>query len=212
MFKLNHIKNDFYGGTTTAVVALPLALAFGVTSGIGAIAGLWGAIILGFLAALFGGTKSQISGPTSPMTIVMSGIVLTYNNELDLIFTIVVLTGLIQILFGILRIGKYIQYVPSPVISGFVTGIGCIIIIIQFGPMLGHQLQGKIFDILQNLMIINNINNDSRCQGHHAFRSVSHRQRLLSARPPRLPDAFYYLDSRECSAKKGHGEKPPANA
>ena len=75
MFKLNHIKNDFYGGTTTAVVALPLALAFGVTSGIGAIAGLWGAIILGFLAALFGGTKSQISGPTSPMTIVMSGIV-----------------------------------------------------------------------------------------------------------------------------------------
>lgn len=161
MFKLNHIKNDFYGGITTAVVALPLALAFGVTSGIGAIAGLWGAIILGFLAALFGGTKSQISGPTSPMAIVMSGIVLTYNNELDLIFTIVVLTGLIQILFGILRIGKYIQYVPSPVISGFVTGIGCIIIIIQFGPILGHQLQGKIFDILQNLMIINHINNDS---------------------------------------------------
>ena len=131
MFKFKHIKNDFYGGTTTAVVALPLALAFGITSGIGAIAGLWGAIILGFFAALFGGTKSQISGPTSPMTIVMSGIVLTYNNELDLIFTIVVLTGLIQILFGILRIGKYIQYVPSPVISGFVTGIGCIIIIIQ---------------------------------------------------------------------------------
>ena len=85
MFKLNHIKNDFYGGITTAVVALPLALAFGVTSGIGAIAGLWGAIILGFFAALFGGTKSQISGPTSPMTIVMSGIVLTYHNELDLI-------------------------------------------------------------------------------------------------------------------------------
>ena len=161
MFKLNHIKNDFYGGITTAVVALPLALAFGVTSGIGPIAGLWGAIILGFFAALFGGTKSQISGPTSPMTIVMSGIVLTYHNELDLIFTIVVLTGLIQILFGILRIGKHIHFVPSPVISGFVTGIGCIIIIIQFGPMIGHQLHGKIFDILQNLMIINNINNDS---------------------------------------------------
>ena len=155
MFKLKPIKNDFYGGTTTAVVALPLALAFGITSGIGAIAGLWGAIILGFFAALFGGTKSQISGPTSPMTIVMSGIVLTYNNELDLIFTIVVLTGLIQILFGILRIGKYIQYVPSPVISGFVTGIGCIIIITQFGPIMGHQIQGKIFDILQNLMIVN---------------------------------------------------------
>jgi SulP family sulfate permease len=95
----------------------------------------------------------------------MSGIVLTYNNELDLIFTIVVLTGLIQILFGILRIGKYIQYVPSPVISGFVTGIGCIIIITQFGPIMGHQIQGKIFDILQNLMIINDINNDSLIVG-----------------------------------------------
>ena len=116
MFKLNHIKNDFYGGITTAVVALPLALAFGVTSGIGAIAGLWGAIILGFFAALFGGTKSQISGPTSPMTIVMSGIVLTYNSELDLIFTIVALTGLIQILFG--NLWSYINpwYGPAKII------------------------------------------------------------------------------------------------
>ena len=161
MFVLKNIKKDFYGGSTSAVVALPLALAFGVTSGVGAISGLWGAIILGFFASLVGGTKKQISGPTSPMTIVMSGIVLTHRNEFDLIFTIVILAGIIQILFGILKIGKYIQHVPSPVISGFMTGIGCIIIIIQLGPMLGIQLQGKISDILQNLMNINNINSHS---------------------------------------------------
>ncbi len=135
--KFNNIRGDLYGGLTAAVVALPLALAFGVASGAGPMAGLWGAILVGFFAAAFGGTPSQISGPTGPMTVVMAVIITKYANDPALAFTVVMMGGALQILFGALRLGSYISLMPFPVISGFMSGIGCIIIILQIAPLLG---------------------------------------------------------------------------
>lgn len=136
-----HFKNlrgDIYGGITASVIALPLALAFGVASGAGPVAGLYGAIFVGFFAALFGGTPAQVSGPTGPMTVVMAGIITQYGHEPAMAFTVVMLAGLFQILFGVFKIGQYVRLVPFPVISGFMSGIGCIIIIIQLAPLIGH--------------------------------------------------------------------------
>ncbi len=133
-----NLRGDIYGGLTAAVVALPLALAFGVASGAGPVAGLYGAIFVGFFAALFGGTPAQVSGPTGPMTVVMAGILTHYAHEPSLAFTVVAMGGVLQILFGVLRLGRYINLMPYPVISGFMSGIGCIIIILQLGPLLGH--------------------------------------------------------------------------
>ncbi len=141
----NNLRGDIYGGLTAAVVALPLALAMGVASGAGPIAGIYGAIFVGFFAALFGGTPAQVSGPTGPMTVVMAIIFTQYTSMFPddpakgaaLAFTVVIMGGLFQILFGVLRIGKYIEYVPHPVVSGFMSGIGVIIILIQVGPVVG---------------------------------------------------------------------------
>jgi SulP family sulfate permease len=134
----DNIRGDIYGGLTAAVVALPLALAFGVASGAGPVAGLYGAIFVGFFAALFGGTPAQISGPTGPMTVVMAGVITQYGNEPAMAFTVVMLAGLFQILFGVLKLGRYISLVPFPVISGFMSGIGLIIIILQLPPLIGY--------------------------------------------------------------------------
>lgn len=144
-----NLHGDIFGGITAAIVALPLALAFGISSGAGPIAGLYGAIIVGFFAAIFGGTPSQISGPTGPMTVVMTALIaemLAQYPELGLAyaFTTVFLGGCIQILLGVLRLGKYIVMVPYPVISGFMTGIGVIIILLEIGPILGFSSQGSI--------------------------------------------------------------------
>jgi SulP family sulfate permease len=141
-FHLKNLRGDIYGGLTAAVVALPLALAFGVASGAGAIAGLYGAIFVGLFAAVFGGTPAQISGPTGPMTVVMAGVIVQFAGEPAKAFTVVMLAGLFQIGFGILRLGRYIALVPYPVISGFMSGIGCIIIILQLGPLVGHAAPG----------------------------------------------------------------------
>lgn len=136
-FELNTLKGDIFGGLTAAVIALPLALAFGVASGIGPIAGLYGAIAVGFFAALFGGTPAQVSGPTGPMTVVMGAIVAQHANSLPEAFAIVILGGALQILFGICRIGRYVSYTPYSVVSGFMSGIGIIIILIQILPFFG---------------------------------------------------------------------------
>jgi len=138
-FKLDNLRGDIYGGVTAAIVALPLALAFGVASGIGPIAGLYGAIAVGFFASLFGGTPAQISGPTGPMVVVFAGVVSALSGQPELIFATVVLAGLFLILFGLLRLGDYIRLVPYPVISGFMSGIGAIIIILQLGRLFGHD-------------------------------------------------------------------------
>ena len=133
-FNLNTLKGDIFGGLTAAVVALPLALAFGVASGIGPIAGLYGAIAVGFFAAVFGGTSAQVSGPTGPMTVVMAVIVAQNASNLSDAFAIVFLGGVLQIVFGALRLGRYVSYTPYSVVSGFMSGIGVIIILIQTLP------------------------------------------------------------------------------
>ncbi|NCA90592.1 MAG: SulP family inorganic anion transporter [Gammaproteobacteria bacterium] len=144
-----NLRGDLYGGITAGVVALPLALAMGVASGAGPIAGLYGAIFVGFFAALFGGTPAQVSGPTGPMTVVMAAIFTQYTAMFPddpargaaLAFTVVMLGGLFQILFGFLKIGKFIELVPHPVVSGFMSGIGVIIILLQLPPLLGFPAQ-----------------------------------------------------------------------
>lgn len=141
----NNIKGDLFGGVTAAIVALPLALAFGVASGAGAAAGLWGAVLVGLFAALFGGTPTLISEPTGPMTVVMTAVIasLTSRNPehgLAMAFTVVMLAGLFQILFGLLKLGRYITQMPYTVISGFMSGIGFILIILQLGPFLGQAI------------------------------------------------------------------------
>ena len=135
-----NLKGDLFGGLTAGIVALPLALAFGVASGAGPVAGLYGAIVVGFFAALFGGTPTQVSGPTGPMTVVMAVVIATYADEPAIAFTVVVLGGLVQILFGVFRLGSYITLVPMTIVSGFMSGIGCIIILLQIGPVLGHPI------------------------------------------------------------------------
>ena len=151
MIKLNTIKNDLFGGVTAAVVALPLALAFGVASGAGATAGLYGAIILGFFASLFGGTNTQISGPTGPMTVIVASAVVMFENDFQSVITIIFLAGLIQISFGLIKIGKWIKYIPYPVISGFMSGIGIIIIILQINPFLGVASYGSVIQTIIEL-------------------------------------------------------------
>ncbi|SFB68455.1 sulfate permease, SulP family [Flagellimonas taeanensis] len=141
-----NLKGDLFGGITAGIVALPLALAFGVSSGLGPSAGLYGAIFIGFFAALFGGTNTQISGPTAPMTavsMVMVSSILAINNgdlgkALPVILTVFLLAGLMQIGLGLIGLGKYIKYIPYPVVSGFMTAIGIIILITQTLPAVGY--------------------------------------------------------------------------
>ena len=138
-FDFSHLRGDIFGGLTAGVVALPLALAFGEASGAGPIAGVYGAIIVGFFAALFGGTPSQISGPTGPMIVVFAGVFASLSGDVSLVFATVVLAGVIQIAFGLLGFGQYIRLVPYPVVSGFMSGIGCIIIALQLARLFGHE-------------------------------------------------------------------------
>ena len=140
---LRHVQGDLFGGVTAAVIALPMALAFGVASGAGAEAGLYGAVLIGLFAALFGGTPTLISEPTGPMTVVFTAVIATMmaaNPEqgMAMAFTTVMLTGVFQVMFGVLKLGRYVTMMPYTVISGFMSGIGFILIIIQLPPLLGY--------------------------------------------------------------------------
>ena len=145
-FDFSNIRGDLFGGITAGIVALPLALAFGVSSGLGPSAGLYGAIFISFFAALFGGTNTQISGPTAPMTavsmVVIAGIMASFDGEvseaLPAILMVFLLAGFFQIILGVLGLGKYIRYIPYPVVSGFMTAIGVIILLTQILPALGY--------------------------------------------------------------------------
>ncbi len=139
-YDLQTFRGDVFGGITAAVVGLPVALAFGVASGLGAVAGIYGAISVGFFAAVFGGTRSQISGPTGPMAVAMAVIVTTHAESFAEAFTIAIMAGLIQILLGVLRIGRFVAYTPYSVISGFMSGIGIIIILLQTLPFPGAKV------------------------------------------------------------------------
>ena len=139
-YDLQTFRGDLFGGITAAVVGLPVALAFGVASGLGALAGIYGAIAVGFFAAVFGGTRSQISGPTGPMAVAMAVIVTIHADNIAQAFTIVIMAGLIQILLGVMRIGRLVAFTPYSVISGFMSGIGIIIILLQTLPFLGAEV------------------------------------------------------------------------
>ena len=167
MIKFNNLKGDIFGGITAGIVALPLALAFGIQAfsavpggaSIGAYVGLTGAMLLGFFAALFGGTHSQISGPTGPMTVVsatlITGAWTASNGSISEVMLSMALAaifcGLFQILFGLIKIGKYVRYIPYPVLSGFMSGIGVIIILQQLYPLLGESKGGSMIDLLVGL-------------------------------------------------------------
>lgn len=144
---LSNARGDIFGGVTAAIVSLPLALAFGVASGAGPEAGLYGAILIGLFAALFGGTPTLISEPTGPMTVVMAAVITTMiatnpDKGMAMAFTVVMIAGVFQIVLGLLNLGKYITLMPYSVISGFMSGIGLILIILQLPPMLGHENPG----------------------------------------------------------------------
>ena len=153
----NNIRGDVFGGITAAVIALPMALAFGVASGAGAEAGLYGAILVGLFAALFGGSPTLISEPTGPMTVIFTAVIAKLiasdpANGMAMAFTVVVLAGMFQILFGALRLGKYVTLMPYGVVSGFMSGIGIILIILQIGPLLGQPSPaGGVLAILEQL-------------------------------------------------------------
>ncbi|MBO7522812.1 MAG: SulP family inorganic anion transporter [Bacteroidales bacterium] len=170
LFDSKTIKGDAFGGITAGIVALPLALAFGIQAfgvisvedvpnigAIGALAGLTGAMMIGFFASLFGGTPSQISGPTGPMTVISATLISSiWSTTQDAnIMTVLIgmsmaglFCGLFQILFGILKIGKYIRYIPYPVLSGFMSGIGVIIILQQIYPLFGMKSPVLIIDMI----------------------------------------------------------------
>jgi len=174
----SNLKGDLFGGITAGIVALPLALAFGVSSGLGPSAGLYGAIFVSFFAALFGGTNTQISGPTAPMTavsmVIIGGMVAIYDGSVEkalpAILSVFLLAGLIQIGLGILGLGKYIRYVPYPVVSGFMTAIGFIIIITQLLPALGYYPKEDVayvngFKPLAEELILENILKEEAGEG-----------------------------------------------
>ena len=144
-FDFRHFRGDLFGGLTAGIVALPLALAFGVSSGLGPSAGLYGAIFVSFFAALFGGTPTQISGPTAVSMVFIAKILANFDGDvtraLPTILSVFLLAGLIQIALGFIGIGKYIRYIPYPVVSGFMTAIGVIILVTQIAPSVGYYVK-----------------------------------------------------------------------
>ncbi|QIK38979.1 SulP family inorganic anion transporter [Caldichromatium japonicum] len=155
--RFDHLRGDLFGGVTAAVVALPMALAFGVASGAGPAAGLYGAILVGLFAAIFGSTPTLISEPTGPMTVVMTAVITNLiavdpEQGLAMAFTVVMMAGILQILFGALGLGRYVTMMPYTVVSGFMTGIGMILIILQLGPFLGQPTPpGGVLGTVSNL-------------------------------------------------------------
>jgi SulP family sulfate permease len=163
----HNLRGDVFGGITAAVVALPMALAFGVASGAGAEAGLYGAILVGLFAALFGGSPTLISEPTGPMTVVFTAVIAKLiasnpENGMAMAFTVVIMAGLLKMLFGMMRLGKYVTVMPYTVISGFMSGIGVILVILQIGPLLGQAApSGGVLGVLENIAsLIANIQTD----------------------------------------------------
>ncbi|WP_447075585.1 SulP family inorganic anion transporter [Vibrio alginolyticus] len=152
-----NFKGDVFGGVTTAIISLPLALAFGVASGAGAEAGLWGAIMVGLFASLFGGSNTLISEPTGPMTVIMTAVLTSMmakypETGMAMTFTVVMMAGAFQILLGTLKLGKYVTLMPYSVISGFMSGIGVILIILQLSPLMGHAApSGGVLGTLSTL-------------------------------------------------------------
>ena len=157
-YSTEKFRGDLLGGLIAGIVALPLALAFGVQSGLGAEAGLYGAIATGILAALLGGTATQVTGPTGPMTVVSASVVTIaigragdLESGLGIILLTFFMAGVFQIVFGILGVAKYVKYFPYPVISGFMSGVGLIIVVLQFWPFLGSSSPSSTIEVFTRI-------------------------------------------------------------
>jgi len=210
----SNIKGDAFGGITAGIVALPLALAFGVSSGLGPTAGLYGAIFISFFAALFGGTNTQISGPTAPMTavsmVIIAGIIAVndgdVNKALPIILTVFLLAGLMQIGLGILGIGQYIRYIPYPVVSGFMTAIGVIILITQIFPSVGYYPKEDIEFVSQfkpqaEELILENILRDEAGEGILVLENFKE----TISRAGEITEAQILAESQTLAAKEASG-------
>ncbi len=213
-FTLKHIKGDFFGGLTAGIVALPLALAFGVSSGLGPSAGLYGAIFICFFAAFFGGTPTQISGPTAPMTaismVIIAGIVASHDGDvgkaLPIILSVFLMVGIFQVLLGVIGLGKYIKYIPYPVVSGFMTAIGVIILITQIIPTLGYYPKEDTAYVSQfkpraEEAIIKNILQEEAGQSI----LVIHDYKQTVARAEKVTDAEILKEAQSLASKQSSG-------
>lgn len=149
-YNLRTLRGDLFGGVTTTVVVLPVALAFGVASGMGAAAGIYGAIAVGLFASVFGGTPARIPGPTTATTVAMAVIVTSYASTLAEALTIVIMGGLLQVLLGLSRIGRFVAYTPHVVVSGFMSGIGIIVMLMQTRAFVGlPTVPGGAMDVVR---------------------------------------------------------------
>ena len=157
-FDRKFIKGDIYGGVTAGIIALPLGLAWGAVSGLGPLAGIYSSIIVGFLAALFGGTPGQISGPTGPMVVIIAAAFLEFKDQPEIVFFCVTFSGIIQILIGVFRLGNLINKIPYCVCSGFMSGVGLIIISLQLTILFGLGAKPQVISALANLENIADVN------------------------------------------------------
>ena len=142
-----NIKNDIVAGIMVAIIALPLGLTFGILSGLGPEAGIWSAIVGGVFGGLFGGSRIGISGPTAPMATQIAILGVAFSNTPNVeetLFSIIFLSGLILVGFSILRISKFIHYIPYSVIAGFMCGIGVTIILSQIKPFMGLSKEDSL--------------------------------------------------------------------
>ena len=210
----SNIKGDAFGGITAGIVALPLALAFGVSSGLGPEAGLYGAIFISFFAALFGGTATQISGPTAPMTavsmVIIAGIVAANDGSVDkalpAILVVFLMAGLMQIGLGMIGLGKYIRYIPYPVVSGFMTAIGVIILLTQILPSLGYYPKEDLAFVEQfrpqaEEVILENILKEEAGEGILVLEDFKE----TIARANKITDAEILKESETLAAKEASG-------
>ena len=210
----SNIKGDAFGGVTAGIVALPLALAFGVSSGLGPSAGLYGAIFISFFAALFGGTNTQISGPTAPMTavsmVIIAGIIAAndgdVNKALPSILMVFLLAGLVQIGLGVLGLGKYIKYIPYPVVSGFMTAIGLIILLTQIQPSLGYAPKNDIDYVSQfktqgKEIVLEKILKDEVGEGLMSIEALSG----AADRADKISDERILAEAKTLAAKEASG-------
>jgi SulP family sulfate permease len=210
----SNIKGDAFGGITAGIVALPLALAFGVSSGLGPSAGLYGAILISFFAALFGGTNTQISGPTAPMTavsmVIIAGIIGAndgdINKALPSILMVFLLAGLMQIGLGFLGLGKYIKYIPYPVVSGFMTAIGLIILLTQIQPTLGYAPKNDIeyvnqFKTQGKEVVLEKLLKDEVGEGLISVGALSE----VADRASRISDESILAEAKILAAKEASG-------
>ena len=210
----SNIKGDAFGGITAGIVALPLALAFGVSSGLGPSAGLYGGIFISFFAALFGGTNTQISGPTAPMTavsmVIIAGIIAAndgdVNRALPSILMVFLLAGLMQIGLGFLGLGKYIKYIPYPVVSGFMTAIGLIILLTQIQPTLGYTPKNDIeyvnqFKTQGKEVVLQKLLRDEAGEGLMSLEALS----VAADKAGRISDESILAEAKTLAAKEASG-------